>query len=75
METFVGVGNIGFPSSRVLGINGNIAITAKLSREMRILSHENTRFHQLFLFCIGMTLEAFGAFEWKSREVLEYLSE
>jgi len=41
METFVGVGNNGFPSSLVFGINGNIAITAKLSREMRILSRDN----------------------------------
>lgn len=41
METFVGVGNISFLSSLVPGINGNIAIRAKLSREMRILSDEN----------------------------------
>lgn len=41
METYVEVGNIGFPYFLEFGINGNIAITAKLSREMRILSHEN----------------------------------
>lgn len=41
METFVGVGNVSFPSSLVFGINGHIAITARLSKEMRILSHEN----------------------------------
>lgn len=42
MESFIGVGDIGFPSSLMFGINGDIAITAKLSREMRILSYEST---------------------------------
>jgi len=41
METVVGVGNIGFPSSPVFGINSNIAVRAKLAREMKVLSCEN----------------------------------
>lgn len=42
METFIGVGNIGFPSSLIFGISGVTAIAAKLSTEMRILSYEST---------------------------------
>lgn len=41
MKPFIGVGYIGFPSSLIFGISGDIAITAKLSREMRILSYES----------------------------------
>lgn len=41
METVVGVGNIGFPSSPVFVINSNIAVRAKLAREMKVLSCEN----------------------------------
>ena len=41
METVVGVGNIGFPSSPVFGINSNIAVRAKLAREMKVLSLSN----------------------------------
>lgn len=41
MEAVVGVGNIGFPSSLVFGINSNVAVRAQLAREMKILSCEN----------------------------------
>lgn len=41
METFIGAGNIGFPSSLIFRISDDTAITAKLSREMRILSYES----------------------------------
>lgn len=42
MKPFMRVGYTGFPSSLIFGISGDIAITAKLSREMRILSYEST---------------------------------
>lgn len=48
LETFVGVGRVGFPAPVVFGTNGNVVVTAELSGEMRILSAGSKEFPAVF---------------------------